>query len=193
MTSSRLILTVLLAVAFQAAPGLTGDLPEATAKEVAPTAQIPYSPEAALTEIETEYGLWLEEVLDGDEGRAHGYERDLMRMVGYDVILSQEAVRRIAKQAALTSDHAESEPAAEDVRAAPKQLDFQRAVAHLRAKEAIYRALSHTDAFSNKYRLLGDYIDLLRRELDMPKLMLARTGNDMAVTENSAEANAATE
>ncbi len=30
-----------------------------------------------------------------------------------------------------------------------------------------------TDAFSNKYRLLGDYIDLLRRELGMTRLELA--------------------
>lgn len=40
-------------------------------------------------------------------------------------------------------------------------------------KEELFRALSRTNAFSNKYRLLGDYKNLLRKELGMPKLQVA--------------------
>lgn len=39
-------------------------------------------------------------------------------------------------------------------------------------KEELYRAISRTETFSNKYRLLGDYKSLLRRELKMPGLNL---------------------
>lgn len=42
----------------------------------------------------------------------------------------------------------------------------------INTKEELYRAISKTETFSNKYRLLGDYKSLLRRELDMPKLNL---------------------
>ncbi len=42
----------------------------------------------------------------------------------------------------------------------------------INTKEELFRAISKTETFSNKYRLLGDYKSLLRRELDMPKLNL---------------------
>jgi hypothetical protein len=43
----------------------------------------------------------------------------------------------------------------------------------LQSKRVLVDAITRTDAFSNKYRLLGDYVGLLRREVGLPKLKLA--------------------
>ena len=97
-------------------------------------------------------------------------------LINRDIHLSENRVRELAKRAALARG-GEDNQKLPDSEVTDQEQDFQRGVALLNTKEALYRSLNKTNVFSTKYRLLGDYIDLLRRELQMPRLKLAGITN----------------
>jgi len=134
-----------------------------------------YSPEQVVAELQTEYDLWLEAVLAGDDQEADRLEKNLLGMVNYDILVGREQVREMARAVALSAEVDEGQPTGSDEAkdGSADQKEFSRAIACLNIRETLCRSLDRTDAFSNKYRLLGDYIDLLRRELKMPRLKLA--------------------
>jgi hypothetical protein len=129
-----------------------------------------YSLEAALTELEVDYGLWLEATLTDVQPEVGRLEKAMMSLVNYDIFVTQEKVRALAKAAARQSWQEKRDtlqpPSDETAR-------MNDAIGQLNTKEALYRSITRTTAFSNKYRLLGDYINLLRRELELPRLKLA--------------------
>jgi hypothetical protein len=129
-----------------------------------------YSLEAALTELEVDYGLWLEVTLSGVEPEVNRLEKTMMDLVNFDIYISQEKVRELAKE---TAEQSWREKRDTLVQKTNVDDSLQAAIARLNTKEALYRSIKKTGAFSNKYRLLGDYINLLRRELELPRLKLA--------------------
>ena len=129
-----------------------------------------YSLEGALTELEVDYGLWLETTLSGVQPEVDRLEKAMFALVNYDIYVSQEKVRALAKAAAVKSWQDKPDSLAQP---SDEALDLQIAISSLNAKESLYRSINKTKAFSNKYRLLGDYINLLRRELELPRLKLA--------------------
>ena len=145
------------------------------AKAAITTSPEQYSPEQVVAELQTEYDLWLEAVLAGDDQEADRLEKNLLGMVNYDILVARELVREMARAVALSAEVDEGQPTGPDEAkdGSVGQKEFSRAIACLNIREALCRSLDRTDAFSNKYRLLGDYIDLLRRELKMPRLKLA--------------------
>lgn len=129
-----------------------------------------YSLETALTELEINYNLWLEMELDGVKPEVDRLEKNLLSLVCNDIYINQERVSYLAKivaKARMQENQVTSAMQQENETA------FNKALDDLSAREAVYRALTKTKAFSNKYRLLGDYINLLRRELELPRLKLA--------------------
>jgi hypothetical protein len=130
-----------------------------------------YSLEAALTELEVDYGLWLEVTLTGVDPEVKRLEKTMMGLVNFDIYVSQERVRDLAKATARQSWQDNRDTVAQHEQLPDDSL--QNAIARLNTKESLYRSLTKTQAFSNKYRLLGDYINLLRRELELPRLKLA--------------------
>jgi hypothetical protein len=140
-----------------------------------------YPLDAVLTELEVDYTLWLEAQLVGDRAEKERLEKNLVGLVNYDIFVNQELVRDLAKRVALASSQKEDATGGPPSAATRSQekVTFEQAIARLNVKEMLFRSFSRSPSFSNKYRLLGDYIDLLRKELDMPRLKLAnaRSGN----------------
>jgi hypothetical protein len=134
-----------------------------------------YSVDYAVVEMETEYELWSEAVFKNDNDRAERHEAILLAMVNRDIFVCQEKVRKLAREVALASSEKPSELPDESQAEERTELQevFQASIDRLNTKEILYRSATRTKAFSNKYRLLGDYIDILRRELDLPRLKLA--------------------
>jgi len=146
-----------------------------------------YPLDAVLTELEVDYTLWLEAQLVGDRAEKERLEKDLVGLLNYDIYVNQELVRDLAKQVALASlqkEDASGNPLSAAARSEQK-VSFEREIARLNVKETLFRSFSRSQAFSNKYRLLGDYIDLLRKELDMPRLKLANARSNSASTEGT--------
>jgi len=139
-----------------------------------------YSVDYAVVEMETEYQIWADAVLRGEQDQAKKSEATLLALVNRDIFVYQEKVRKLALEIALASSEKLSE--APDQPQTDEQLElkatFQASIDRLNTKETLYRSALRTNAFSNKYRLLGDYINILRRELDLPKLKLAEADKD---------------
>jgi len=146
-----------------------------------------YSQEAILTTLEINHEIWLEAQLAGHSEQADRLESELLWLLNCDIYAHQEEVRQLARELALASlprPDTSASPAVSD--SLTQQLIFKQEVGLLNSKEALYRSLKKTDAVSNKYRLLGDYIDLLRRELEMPRLKLANSRSPLP-SEGSAQ------
>jgi hypothetical protein len=132
-----------------------------------------YSQELILTTLEINHELWLEAQLAGHREQAAQIEKDLLALLNCDIYAHQEQVRQMAEDLPPSSNSKPDTADSNTTDSLSRQVDFQKAISALNAKEALHRSMEKTGAFSNKYRLLGDYIDLLRRELDMPRLKLA--------------------
>jgi hypothetical protein len=113
------------------------------------------------------YQDWVDATLSGDDKAAQDYEKRLIALVNHDIAVTEARVRELARVAILEDPAGASadveESAAESTGEAHQA--FQRELTLLNTKEGLCRALNRTGAFSNKYRLLGNYIDLLRGEL----------------------------
>ena len=129
--------------------------------------------DATLTTLEIDHELWLEAQLAGHREQAAQIEKELFDLMSRDLYAHQERVREMAKQVLLGKTDAAGDDSAAVADSVSRQALFQKSISALNAKEALHRSMRKTDAFSNKYRLLGDYIDLLRRELDMPRPKMA--------------------
>lgn len=145
--------------------------------EVAPaTAVDEYNVEIAILELDTYYELWLDATLAHKSDDAENLEKNLFGLVSQNIFIYQERVRQMASDLALAGAVEENYETEESANLTERRDLFQKAIDVLNTKEAIFRSISNTGAFSNKYRLLGDYIDLLRRELKMSRLKLAEVG-----------------
>jgi hypothetical protein len=155
---------------------VAADQPGAAQTDISALTWSEYSQQGILSTLELDHDLWLEAQLGGDHDQVARIEKELLGLINRDIFGHQERVREIAKDMVLSSvpgPDSAAAPAASD--SLQSRVDFKGEIDILNAKEALCRSFRRTDAFSNKYRLLGDYIDLLRRELEMPRLKMAIT------------------
>lgn len=135
-----------------------------------------------VAQAEQLHTLWLEAVLDGNESEAARLEKDLVGLISHDILMVQEEVRQMAKDIALAPGVAADQDDNHAIVSlvSDRDIEFEQAIGFLNIKESLYRSVSKSESFSNKYRLLGDYINLLRRELKMPRLKLAQAKKGMS-------------
>lgn len=111
---------------------------------------------------------WYDAILAGDDSRARECEKHLLRSLSADIKQSQERVRELLSQSAT-----DSQPVLIDSAPDPLKDSLAKLNEILNTKRMLVDAITRTDALSNKYRLLGDYVGLIRREVGLPKLKLA--------------------
>ena len=145
------------------AEGSTGSFPPSVAKV-----------EITLDNLLHEIDLWYDAVLDGNGKDMDRHESGILQIVRDDLDGSQAAVQFCARQAALAGERTgASMDAVSDVGADARGTEFRQSLSILRSKEQKSRAFVETETASNKYRLISDYVDILRKQLGMPKLKLA--------------------
>jgi len=111
---------------------------------------------------------WYDAILAGDDGRVRERGKHLLRSLSTDIDQSQERIHRLLEQLAADNQ-------SPDVDSVPHPLKDSLATLNeiLNTKRMLVDAITRADALSNKYRLLGDYVGLIRREVGLPKLKLA--------------------
>jgi len=145
------------------AEGSTGLFPTSAAKI-----------EMTLDNLLHEIDLWYDAVLDGNGKDMDRHESGILQIVRDDLDGSQAAVQFCARQAALAGDlTGVSMDAVSDARVDARSVEFRQSLSIQRSKEQKSRAFIETETSSNKYRLISDYVDILRKQLGMPKLKLA--------------------
>jgi len=130
--------------------------------------------ETTLDNLLQEIGLWYDAVLKCNDKGVDKHESRILQIVLNDLDGSQAAVQYCAKQAALAGKQAGAgTDVVADVAADIRDTEFRRSLSIMRSKEQKSKAFVETDTASNKYRLISDYVDILRKQLGMPKLKLA--------------------
>jgi len=154
---------------------LGGTVTAGDAREASQPAAVPLcSIENTIESMQQDHKDWATATLRGDENAAEMHERALYKAMWLDLRRTQEHVRQLATDVTLSRDTVDSGDSVKT----DMQLRFENALAVLKTKHLLSRALERTDAFSNKYRLLGDYIYLLRKELGMKPPELAAVPRD---------------
>lgn len=149
--------------------------------------QVIRNPQQLSFELNTTYqvfdhtiDLWHDAVLKRDEKQTNFFLDEIYDIVAEDIQSDKLQMKMLVRQIEhcyrenssegknlLEGNHAENE----DLTRYKKYLPILSSSVCI--KEELFRAINRTEAFSNKYRLLGDYGNLLRRELGMPKLNMA--------------------
>lgn len=141
--------------------------------------------DAAFARLSGTIDRWVQANLDGDDKKVRRYEEAIFHQVEADVLSSRRVVERYEAEvrgSAREYDRPhDSRVVRRDDRADLRDDigDLRRARQLLKAKERLVSSLRRTIAFSNKYRLLGDYVEILRRELGMTRLELAEDVNEL--------------
>ncbi len=130
------------------------------------TAENSYDRESVIEQLVIDREIWRDASAHGDAGASDLYMENLFGLIDFDISQSEILVRDLARTAALIP------PGEIEEHAGDREL-FSRSLSLLNCKEALCLAMRKCPDFNYRYRLLGDYINLLRKELHMPKSVLA--------------------
>lgn len=151
---------------------MTGAAPSGQAVEISDSAGVhhPEEDEETLQDLSDQIRLWHVAILTGSEDRAQVLEEEILRAIRSDLKEMETAVKKQATRVALSETHSsiEGEADLDDDRKV-----WQQTLALLREKAQKSQAIEETQATCNKFRLISDYVDLLRKQLGMPKVKLA--------------------
>lgn len=125
--------------------------------------------------------LWYAAVLEGSDGLAGQHESVIMQTVRDDLERSKAAVRELAKRTTLAKGRPHGGfDVLMDTFQSDQDQTFRHTLSIVRNKEQKSLALERTEAVSNKYRLISDYVDLLRKQLGMQRIKLASRTSSLA-------------
>lgn len=139
----------------------------------------PFKPHNKFELLSHEIDLWHDAMLKGDERKIVECREDIQKFLEEDIESNRNLVKMLTQQV-VVSEAVENDQGKNLVEQKPKKhvskADREligRLSSLIKTKELLVEAIGRTEAFSNQYRLLGDYVDLLRKELDMPRLQYA--------------------
>jgi len=128
--------------------------------------------EASLVKLSHFIDLWHDANLKGNKKNIFSFEQDIIAVAQFDIRTSQQFV-----------DFKEKEQNNYEMKNAQVK-DFGRNNLNkmssiLQAKKRLLGSFTRTNSFSNKLRLMGDYQELMRRELDLSRVKLAEDWEGM--------------
>ena len=126
-----------------------------------------YLPESSLTLVKLSHftDLWHDATLKGDRSKVVQLEHDILALIRTDIGASHKFVDG-QKVALKTGDKLSLLSYVND------EEDLEEFELLLKVKKRLAGSISKSSAFSNKFRLFGDYREILRREVDLTKFEL---------------------
>lgn len=140
---------------------------------------------ATLDRLSGTIDRWVEANLIGHNKKAHSYEESILEQIQADIASSHGQLERyeaeVRSSAREYKSLHQSQAARHDDRADLRDdvKDLHLAGRLLKEKERLASSLRKVVAFSNKYRLLGDYMEVMQRELDITKIELVEDANEL--------------
>ncbi|TFH50004.1 MAG: hypothetical protein E4G89_04000 [Methanothrix sp.] len=178
--SKRLSLGVLLVglVLVSMSWAASGDKAQAQ-KEISPDKPEIAQAKQALNEFKESIDRWHMANLEGDPAKIERHQSQIYAIIRADIKQSQAFVQRREKEAGqsagdLQGTNCREQP--QDLRADLMNLKSARQL--VMVKENLFLALKRSQTFSNKYRLLNDYVELLQRESGVVRMELAEDGRE---------------
>jgi len=134
---------------------------------------------ATYTKLSSNIDRWVEANLKGNDKKAQNYEEVILELIGADITSTRRMIEQHKAEVLRSTREYNSlhntRVARCDDRADLREdvSDLNQAKQLLSVKERLASTLKQSTAFSNKYRLLGDYLEVLRRELGITRVELA--------------------
>lgn len=137
------------------------------------------STRATVKELSHAINLWHDANLKGDRGKIRKYEDKLYSIMRDDIGSTATVVKRYETETSQSAHEFErgernwSERTDDHGDLRDDRRDLQKARGILMTKQRLASSFVKSPAFSSKYRLLGDYVDILRQEQAMTRIELA--------------------
>ena len=179
MLTRSILVTFLLVLAVAAA--IAGPLADkgADKPEIKADQQFIKQTQKSLDELNRAIDLWHDANLKGSEKKITLAHEKIQEILRADITASWD---RIGDSELEVFESAEELKAISETRAARPDdrvdirddiKDLKQAKIIVKTKEQLYASIEKSTAFSNKYRLLGDYTDLLKHQLGISRIELA--------------------
>ena len=134
---------------------------------------------ATIYELSHRIDLWHDANLKNDARKIDRYEKAMFDFINQDILSmaaelrdSRTEVRQSRQE--LQRRHPNPVTKLDDRRdLRDDRWDEREMTSTLKVKKRLFNSLRNSWSFSGKYRLLGDYVSLLKRELDMTRMELA--------------------
>lgn len=177
---TRSILVTLLLV-LPAAGATAGSTPEKAAdqQEIKQDHQFLKHTRKTLDELNRAIDLWHDANLKGGDKKIVLAHEKIQQILKADITTSWDRIGESEIEVFKSAEEFKSTPSTGnahkdgrvDLRGDIKNLKQAKIV--LRTKERLYSSIEKSSAFSNKYRLLGDYTDVLKKQLGLSRIELA--------------------
>jgi len=144
------------------------------------TANFVYQVQETLEHLSLHIDLWHDAILKGDDEKVSIFESVIDDIISEDIVDSKKAIRDFAQQAVLEnmdSQNGENKSTIDYDQIKSSEM-FKKIVESMSTKKRLAESISRTEAFSNKYRLLNDYMYVLREEIRFTKVEVAEQEAD---------------
>ena len=128
--------------------------------------------------------LWHDANLKGDFDKVLKFEKKIHEIIKADIKKAVDIVSESEWQHELELRKARADDSNEGVseknhnEQGHRDVGLKSSKKLIKAKEVLFVSVKRSHAFSNKYRLLNDYLDLLKRELGIERIELADDFDD---------------
>ncbi|MFZ5980626.1 MAG: hypothetical protein ACOYVF_08320, partial [Candidatus Zixiibacteriota bacterium] len=178
LRKSLLFLTIFLILAvFSVVSAIdNAELPQAPDR----TASFVYQVQETLEHLSLHIDLWHDANLKNDKEKVEIFASVIDDIINEDIADSKMAIRNFAQRAVLENTDpgdGEKNPSVDFDRVKSSEL-FKKIVESMSVKKKLADALNRTEAFSNKYRLLNDYLYVLREEIRFTRVEVAEQETD---------------
>lgn len=142
--------------------------------------------ESVFKDLSHEIDLWHDAALKRNGKRMRSHEKRIFDLVENDIQARDRVVFRYENEKNASVHNAvkdgqpgqrvnvnESSQIRDDVK------DLRKARQLVKAKQMLYDSIKRTDTFSNRYRLLGDYLEIVKRESRLNRVELAEDASDV--------------
>lgn len=135
-----------------------------------------------LNQLSLNTDLWHVAVIRGEDEKALGYQKVLATIIRTDVMASEQLVRKLARRTAIAgislmnSDGGDEVLKKSKARRSLVSEAFTRNLRLLRAKAKVLQSIDRNQLSANTYKLLGRYMNILRRQIGLEKVWLVTTG-----------------
>ncbi len=127
-----------------------------------------------------EIDLWHDSALKRNSKRMRSHEKRMFDIIEADIQARDRVIYRFENEAGASVKDVVSAPgpaavapAFEKREARDDIKDLRQAKQLVKAKELLFDSIKRTDTFSNRYRLLGDYLEIVKRESRLNSVELA--------------------
>jgi hypothetical protein len=136
--------------------------------------------------LSAEIDLWHDAALKRNGKRMRSHEKRIFDIIENDIQARDRVIYRFENEVVRSTANVVGEPGrpaeapiGEQVEMRDDIKDLRQARQLVKAKELLFDSIKRTETFSNRYRLLGDYLEIVKREGRLNTVEVAEDGRQI--------------